>query len=291
MIHKLSSSDLKESLQAQGMISDELVDVFDAYLHFFAKKSDKHRWVFNSDLSLHAKIELAITSQKHNSPYFLANHIYWSDMLQSILAAEHIFYFRSEALIASTIEMLTKRDLLSASILSRSLLEVCIWHLYHSVVFANSTKQSLKNTSTNLIDNSELQEMLLKLIWGSKQKNIIQEVKQHNVYKIFDKISKSLKHSDFDLEKNYDLLSELSHPNIEGNNLFIDEDINASNKPLVEVVFNISSKQYDTDKEAISGCCFRTLIWCMRSIMFASEKYQVAEQNIVKTFDLGKTIH
>jgi hypothetical protein len=288
MPSRLSASDIKAALQEQPKLSSELAENYEDYQRFFAKRPEKHKWVFNSDVSLRAKLEHSLASQASKRNALPANQVYWSDILQSILAAEHIFYFRSEALIESTIRSLTDRDLLSAAILARSLLEVCMWHLYHSVIFEKSTKPSLMSTATHLIDNSELQDMLLKLIWGSKQKDIIEEVKQHNVLKIFGKVSKSLKDSDFDVEESYDFLSELSHPNVEGNNVFIDEDINANRKPLFEVVFEISSQQHDTKAKKISECCCETLIWCMRSIIFASEKYQAAERNIVKGFELGK---
>ncbi len=163
-----------------------------------------------------------------------------------------------------------------------------MWHLYHSLIFEKGIKTSFKESTANLIANSDLQDMLLKLIWGSKQKGIIEELKQHNVIKIFSEVSKRMKDSDFDVEKSYDFLSELSHPNVEGNNVFIDEDINTNRKPLFEIVFEISAQQRDTEARKISKCCCETLIWCMRSIVFASGKYQEAERNIAKGFDLGK---
>ena len=261
------------------------------YDDYFNKLKHSHTWIFNSDLSLKEKCSSAKSVMEFNQ-------IYWADVYHSVSAAEQFFYRRSNTLINSSYSALASNDFLSSAILTRSLLEVCMWNVYHSAIFENCVKGINKNPQKFVLESPELQESLLKLIWGTKEKGVVDEVKQHNVFKIFGKISKATKQDNrvkVDIEKTYDLLSEFVHPNVEGNNIFINFDINAYKKPATEQRFTIEFTQHDDKRNKPSEIIIQALNWCIPSIIFSSQKYTEVRKKIIKKFKLNSrkkpTIH
>lgn len=287
--------DLKELDNIISENEDERINFeygYSYYTKFFEGFSDTHVWTFNSDVSLLSKMEAS-----SKSPLKI-NQIAWGDFYESVHAAENLFYRRAHTLFISSYEQLIKRDFLSACILARSLLEVCMWNIYHSVIFEKNTKSIKKDPNKILYAQTELEEMVLKLIWGTNEKNRSEDIKQHKVFKIFEAVSKALKQregDDFKLEDSYDLLSEFVHPNVEGNNLFLNYDINSQKKPISEVEYLVQFEQSSEKQRQPVTLLLTTLTWCMRAIIFSSEKYSNTRQNIKKKFKLNQkktsTIH
>ena len=257
------------------------------YSKYFQSLEPSYTWVFNTDLSLNAKIASTESIMK-------INQIYWGDVFQSISAAEQVFYRRAHTLLTSSYSALTSNDFLSSAILTRSLLEVCMWNVYHSAIFENCVKGISKNPQKFILGSPEMQDSLLKLMWGSNEKHVIDEVKQHKVYKIFDKVAKATKQSNLvnvDIEKTYDALSEFVHPNTEGNNVFIAWDINGYEKPTTEVNLDISFVQNDDKRNKPSKAILQALNWCVPSIIFSSQKYTNVRKKLIAKFKLNNKKH
>ena len=254
------------------------------YSKYFQSLKPSYTWVFNSDISLKAKMASTESIMK-------INQIYWGDIFQSVSASEQVFYRRAHTLLNSSYLALTSNDFLSSAILTRSLLEVCMWNVYHSAIFENCAKGINENPQKFILSSPEMQESLLKLMWGSNEKHVIDEVKQHKVYKIFDKVAKSTKQSNLvkvDIEKTYDALSEFVHPNTEGNNVFIAWDINGYKKPSTEVKLDISFVQNDDKRNNPSKAVLQALNWCLPSIIFSSQKYTNVRKKLITKFKLNK---
>ena len=257
------------------------------YSKYFQSLEPSYTWVFNTDLSLNAKIASTESIMK-------INQIYWGDVFQSISAAEQVFYRRAHTLLTSSYSALTSNDFLSSAILTRSLLEVCMWNVYHSAIFENCVKGINKNPQKFILGSPEMQDSLLKLMWGSNEKHVIDEVKQHKVYKIFDKVAKATKQSNLvnvDIDKTYDALSEFVHPNTEGNNVFIAWDINGYEKPTTEVNLDISFVQNDDKRNKPSKAILQALNWCVPSIIFSSQKYTNVRKKLIAKFKLNNKKH
>ena len=256
------------------------------YSKYFQSLKPSYTWVFNSDISLKAKMASTESIMK-------INQIYWGDIFQSVSASEQVFYRRAHTLLNSSYLALTSNDFLSSAILTRSLLEVCMWNVYHSAIFENCAKGINENPQKFILSSPEMQESLLKLMWGSNEKHVIDEVKQHKVYKIFDKVAKSTKQSNLvkvDIEKTYDALSEFVHPNTEGNNVFIAWDINGYEKPTTEVNLNVSFVQNDEKRNKPSKAILQALNWCVPSIIFSSQKYTNVRKKLFTKFKLNNMI-
>ncbi len=253
------------------------------YTNYFQKLKPSYTWVFNSDVSLKTKISSTKSIMK-------INQIYWSDVFHSVSAAEQFFYRRSHTLLNSSYNALISNDFLSSSILTRSLLEVCMWNVFHSAIFDNCVKGINKNPQKYVLEAPEMQDSLLKLIWGTNEKGVIDEVKQHKVFKIFDEVVKAVKGDNgvkIDIEKTYDFLSEFVHPNVEGNNIFINFDINAQKKPAMEERFIIEFTQNNDKRNKPSEIIMQALNWCVPSIIFSSKKYTKVRVNLIKKFKLN----
>lgn len=252
------------------------------YHKFFKPITEPYTWVFDSDVSLGDKLR----ATKSIGDF---NRVHWLDLYNSVSAAENMFYRRSHTILLSSFKSLTKSDFLSAAILARSLLEVCMWNVYHSALFEQTISSIKENPNKNVLASPELQDYILKLIWGTNEKNVVEELKQHKIYKIFQKVAKSAKrhHSNpVDIEKLYDALCEYVHPNVEGNNLFVDFDINAQLKPASEVKLKISYEQSSDKSNNPIEVIIEVIIWCFSASIFASQRYGKTRQLLIKKFDL-----
>ena len=132
------------------------------YANYFQKLKPSYTWVFNSVESLDAKYSSTKSIMK-------INQIYWTDVFHSVSAAEQFFYRRSHTLLYSSYTSLLSNDFLSSAILTRSLLEVFMWNVYHSAIFDNCVKGINKNPQKYGLGSPEMQDILLKLIWGTNE--------------------------------------------------------------------------------------------------------------------------
>lgn len=276
-------SDLKNICASNNEKIENLIKAYETYISYFEQIPLKHNWVFNSNISLLKKWR---NYYECKNSVFKINKSYWSDVRESIMAAEFLFYYRSSALANSSLQSLINKDYLTAAIITRSLLELCMWHVYHSIIFDNFIKDIPENTQSNLIDAPDIQEMILKLIWGTNEKNISNEVKQHKVIKILKQVDEGSKKrkNNINLEKNYDFLSEFTHPNVAGNNIFFDSDINACSKPIETINLILSAQQNDKKKASVANYCCDTVNWCFISSIFASQKYRSVNNHLLNKF-------
>jgi hypothetical protein len=258
-----------------------------SYCNLLSNFPEPYTWKYDSDIVLETKMIKALDALK-------INQIFWTDLHDSIGAAEQIFYRRSYTLLNSALNLTEADDFLSAAILSRSLLELAIWHVYHSSIFELTISDANYDPNRNLVDAVGMQELILKLIWGTNKKEAQEAVKQHKVIKVCEKVAKSLRYhseNEMKLELIYDNLCEYVHPNVEGNNLFVNFDINGGLKPSLEVELEISlyqnfEKSVDPLKTMIIA-----LTWCMSATAYASNSYGSARRLIVEKFGLNSTKH
>ena len=261
-----------------NQLRDDFEKAYNLYQNFFQTLKEPHVWVFDTDVSLISKLKTAQTVLE-------SNKIYWYDVLNSISAAENLYYRRSHTILNSAYRCLVAKDYLSSAILTQSLLEVAMWNIYHSAIFENTIKDINKNPSKFVLDATGLQDLILKLIWGTNEKNVVDEIKQHKIYKVFSKVAKSITSADqqdVDIEILYDRLCEYVHPNVEGNNLFIDLDINSKQKPETQVLFSVGFQQNSDKKNNPVDLIIETMLWCIFATIFIGQKYGMCRKMIIK---------
>ena len=260
---------------------------------FSQRRSDlDHKWLFLSDVALLQ----TISKLKRDKNYIKnINSVVWMDISESIKAIKSLFFNRSEALMISSLESLNREDFLSTSILCRSLLELCMWHLRHSIAFEKTLvnlgkelSDGKSDTKLHIVHNEELANKIVKLIFGSKLKDTDLENRQLNVFKVIPLVAEGQKkfaENKIDLEKKYDFFSEFVHPNVCGNSVFVDWDLGAKNKrPATPQTLLVSKKQNDEKDEKVLENVAETISWAVAAILHSSEKYDAAVKSIEKIF-------
>jgi hypothetical protein len=182
----------------------------DSFLNEDVLFPDKYKWKYMSEESFASLISLA------KNPIEI-NKIYWSDFINNCEAYFIMLFWRIAELTKSSLKCLFNKEIISAAVLSRSMLE-----LSSSVLLnANTIDKTLERVSLSneeIVVSNELELLIAKAIWGSRLEGTRAELKQKNCLTFIEKISKHPEASD--LSKNYEVLCEIAHPNVIGNARF-----------------------------------------------------------------------
>jgi hypothetical protein len=147
--------------------------------------------------------------------YEVVNRLYWHDMARNLEAYGLMTYWRSAELLRSAIKLLNEKEILAPAIISRSLLELGAIIIKNSNVIHRTLKDAL-TLRKGVITSNELEELVVRLIWGSKV--VSQAVKPINSKEYRDFVSKNPNASE--LPEVYKFLCDLTHPNALGNARF-----------------------------------------------------------------------
>lgn len=169
-----------------------------------------HIWKFNTDKSLESQILKAKTSK-------VVNELYWEDFARNCEAYSLMTRWRFSELLRSAIRTLNCKEIISAAVLARSLLELSASYLTNASAVSN-TLQSIPPEHIEWVVSKELENLICKAIWGSRLAGTPDYVKQKNILTIIQKISKMPDASE--LYPKYEYLCELAHPNVIGNARF-----------------------------------------------------------------------
>lgn len=149
------------------------------------------------------------------SAYDALNCHYWHDMARNLEAYGLMTYWRSKELLRSAIKLLNEKEILAPAIISRSLLELGAIIIKNSNIIYKSVKDALMSKK-GVIVSKQLEELIVRLIWGSKV--VPQAVKPIESREYRDFISKNPNASE--LPEVYKFLCDLTHPNALGNARF-----------------------------------------------------------------------
>lgn len=199
--------------------------------HPFVRKSEKMvQYFFELEKKLPPKYGWRVTSvevfQKQFSRiadkvtsaeigYDMVNRLYWHDMARNLEAYGLMTYWRSAELLRSAIKLLNEKEILAPAIISRSLLELGAIIIKNSNVIHKTLKDAL-TLKKGLITSKELEELVVRLIWGSKV--VPSATKPINSKEYRDFVSKNPNASE--LPEVYKFLCDLTHPNALGNARF-----------------------------------------------------------------------
>ena len=200
-----------------------------------------HTWVFTPTSSLEKSLENAFAAGDYKS----LNKLYWTDLFESIDATRNFFLKRSKPLVISSVELINRGDFISSAPIVRSLFELSIWALQHSATFKNTLKEynSKANPAVHILDASTLQNLIVKLIWGTRLKDRTKKNKELSQMHIIDEFKKVAKRDELNfIEPTYDFLCELCHPNAVGNWLFANaEDLDIAKPRINTSILNAQS--------------------------------------------------
>ena len=294
-------------MKIEQILSEEIYEVLEKSPNIWIKSLRRNLKIFSNKTNVKNRSNIEwpfisahvlkerISQLKEDSKYPLnVNRLYWSDLAMSIRAIQFIFLNRSEALLRSSLKSLADNDFLSSAILCRSLIELCMWHSRHSGTFEKTINQLLNdkkkgnlNIKIKPLFSQELDDAIVKLIWGTNLKDAVKEVRQHKVLKIIPIIAEAQKNfGEFklDLEEKYDFFSEFVHPNLHGNNVFLDWDLGAKKTPIIPMTWNISVIQNDEKDNKVLDNVSECISWSVAAILNSFERYENAVEGIGELF-------
>ena len=138
------------------------------------------------------------------------NNTYWCDVIGIIEAYGMCTYFRTNEILRTSIRSLNRGEITPSAILARSLLELGSTMIENANTFNKTIESLIVKDNTVTMGSLEFEELLLKLIWGTRLIEEIPEyLKQKNILTIIQKVSKHPTASD--LIKKYEFLGNILH--------------------------------------------------------------------------------
>lgn len=145
------------------------------------------------------------------------NELYWKDQLRNLEAYSIMSYWRSIELLKPAVKCLNVHDIVSAAVLSRSLLELSTVYIMNANKI-DATFKTLRFPSNTLVMSDDIEALIVKMIWGTRLGNPEPYLNQTNIFTLIQKLSKKPNASE--LLPTYEYLCELAHPNVIGNTRF-----------------------------------------------------------------------
>jgi len=173
----------------------------------------KYGWRATSVMALGEQLKRAKSAEEINS-------IYWQNMARSIEAYGLMVIWRGTELTRAALRSLNSHEILAPAVLSRSLLELAATVLVNSNTIQNTVEDILAFTmpSKGVAVCGELEELLTRIIYGTRIGNPPEHLKQTNILTYIQRVSR---HPDAsDLLQVYEYLCDLAHPNVLGNARF-----------------------------------------------------------------------
>jgi hypothetical protein len=143
------------------------------------------------------------------------NGLYWHDTARNIEAYGVMTMWRSAELVDAMLRSLNEGTVLAPAILARSLLELAVIFLYNANMVVDVARQVAESPDNQIATSQELEDLLLKAIWGTRLGEPPERVKQTNVLTRIEFLTKAPGASA--LTPAYEFLCEVAHPNVIGN--------------------------------------------------------------------------
>lgn len=175
--------------------------------------------------------------------YELVNHLYWHDMARNLEAYGLMTYWRGAELLRSVIKLLNEKQVLAPAVISRSLLELgaCII-MYGNIIHENV--KTILMPKIGIITSSELEELVVKLVWGSKVYPSAPKPIESREYRKF--VSENPNASE--LPEIYSFLCDLAHPNALGNARFWESSVSENDDGSKTVIIERDAESVLTEE-------------------------------------------
>ena len=171
---------------------------------------EKYGWRF-SDVESFKK-----QARETKSPKDL-NKVYWLDQARNIEAYSTMTFWRGVELIKPAIRSLNIHEIITPAVLVRSLLELSCVFLVNANTFDKSFSE-IEFPDNKVVIHPELEEMIVKMIWGTRIGKPADYLKQTNILTYIQKVSKNPNAKD--VLHIYEYLCDVAHPSFIGNTRF-----------------------------------------------------------------------
>ena len=205
------------------------------------------------------------------------NQAYWEDMANNFEAWAIMCVWRGIELLDSAILSLNSGRYVSAATLARSLLETSTVIITEANNF-DKTISSLSQPEPNqVVVSNVLEELVLRLIWGARQSDTPEYLKQKNILSYLKRLAKNPNASE--LTSVYDYLCEAAHPNAVGYSRFYAAKGSPSSD---QIVVSISPSQ-SISESCAGNKLLEQMLWAIGwSAVCLRNSYHIFQESIEK---------
>ena len=172
---------------------------------------EKYGWHFSDVESFKKKMNNLIETPKE------INKAFWLDQAHNIEAYSTITFWRGLEVLKPAIRSLNIHEVITPAVLVRSLLELSCVFITNANVLHN-TFAAIEFPDNKIVMMPEIEEIVVKMIWGTRVGNPPDYLKQTNILTYLQKISKNPNAKD--ILHIYEYLCDIAHPSFIGNTRF-----------------------------------------------------------------------
>lgn len=169
-----------------------------------------YKWVYSSDESFARQLQEMYGIKAKNT-------LYWEDFAHNCEAYSVMIGWRTAELLRASVRAINYKELVSSSVLARSLLELSSSYLLNANLIAK-TLEGIYFSQATIVTSQDLERLIVKAIWGSRLESTPEHLKQTNCLTPIQKLTKNPNAKE--LLPTYEYLCELAHPNVLGNARF-----------------------------------------------------------------------
>lgn len=202
------------------------------------KIPDEYGWKFSSKETIEKQVSGVASCQE-------ANSIFWKDQARNIEAYALMTYWRGVELVKSCLSGLNQREVIAPAISARSLLELSTVFLLNANTL-HKTFGELSFPENAIVTSSEVEALVVKMIWGTRYGNPEPHLSQTNIMTSLKRLSKSPKAEE--LMPNYEFLCDIAHPSFIGNTSYWShvESVSPDGSEK-RIMSRLSSREFNTD--------------------------------------------
>jgi hypothetical protein len=172
------------------------------------KLPNEYGWRFSSEDALRKQLNEAPNNYRE------LNSIFWEDQARNVEAYSVMTLWRGAELVRACLNGVNEKEVIAPAILGRSLLELSTVFLLN----ANSLHKTFKELSfpeNTLLRSTEVEEFVVKMIWGTRYGDPEPHVTQTNIMTSLQRLSRNPEADN--LMPTYNFLCDIAHPSFIGN--------------------------------------------------------------------------
>jgi hypothetical protein len=172
------------------------------------KLPNEYGWRFSSEDALRKQLNEAPNNYRE------LNSIFWEDQARNVEAYSVMTLWRGAELVRACLKGVNEKEVIAPAILGRSLLELSTVFLLN----ANSLHKTFKELSfpeNTLLRSTEVEEFVVKMIWGTRYGDPEPHVTQTNIMTSLQRLSRNPEADN--LMPTYNFLCDIAHPSFIGN--------------------------------------------------------------------------
>lgn len=145
------------------------------------------------------------------------NRVYWTDQARNVEAYSTTTFWRGMELLKPAIRSLNVREIITPAVLARSFLELSCAFAVNAHIL-KGTFRDLDFPKDAVVVSQEVEDVIVKMIWGTRYGAPASHLKQTNVLTFIQRVARDQPVEE--LLPTYEYLCDVAHPSHIGNTRF-----------------------------------------------------------------------